>query len=85
MNTEYININAEINSQENNARINVELLLNKEDQYDPNLLSKQQLSAGKKILTNFNCYYRWILLMAQMQSGKTETFLFRSKTQLSQY
>jgi hypothetical protein len=76
MNTEYININAEINSQENNARINVELLLNKEDQYDPNLLSKQQLSAGKKILTNFNCYYRWILLMAQMQSGKTETFLF---------
>ena len=54
----------------------IELLLNKEDQYDPNLLSKQQLSAGKKILTNFNCYYRWILLMAQMQSGKTETFLF---------
>lgn len=73
MNAEYININAEINSPENNARINVELLL---DQYDPNLLSNQQLSAGKKLLTNFNCYYRWVLLMAQMQSGKTETFLF---------
>jgi len=76
MNTERININAEINSSENNARINVELLLNQAEQYNPDLLSNQQLSAGEKILTNFNCYYRWILLMAQMQSGKTETYLF---------
>jgi len=77
MNTEYININAEINSQENNARINVELLLNQEkNQYNPNLLSEQQVRAGKKILTNFIYNIRWQILLAQMQSGKTETFLF---------
>ena len=78
MNTEYININAEINSQENNARINVELLLNQEkNQYNPNLLSNQQLRAGKKILNNFiNNIIRWQILLAQMQSGKTETFMF---------
>jgi len=72
MNTEYIN--ADTISQENN-RIN-EQTLNEDDQYDPNLLSKQQLNSGKKILTHFDNYNRWTLLMAQMQSGKTETFLF---------
>ena len=73
MNTEYIN--AETISQENN-RIN-DKILNEDDQYDPNLLSKQQLSSGKEILSNFNKYdIRWQILLAQMQSGKTETFLF---------
>jgi hypothetical protein len=74
MNTE--GINAELNSQENSQFILENLNDEAHTEYDPSLMSNQQLIAGKKILTDYNNYYRWILLMAQMQSGKTETFLF---------
>jgi hypothetical protein len=43
------------------------------------LLSKEQIRAGKEII---NCFItdpngiRWAILLAQMQSGKTETYLF---------
>jgi hypothetical protein len=42
-------------------------------------LSNEQIEAGKKII---NCFIedpngmRWVVLLAQMQSGKTDTFLF---------
>jgi len=48
------------------------------EEYDNEKLSRQQIEAGKNILENFNILVlvRWVVLMAQMQSGKTETFLF---------
>jgi hypothetical protein len=40
-------------------------------------LSPQQLTAGNKILdTYLNSIYRWVILLAEMQSGKTDTFYF---------
>jgi hypothetical protein len=45
--------------------------------YDSEKLSRQQIETGIKIIENFiNLHVRWHVLMAQMQSGKTETFLF---------
>lgn len=45
--------------------------------YDSEMLSRQQIETGKTIIENFiNLHIRWQVLMAQMQSGKTETFLF---------
>jgi hypothetical protein len=45
--------------------------------YDSEMLSRQQIETGKTIINNFiNLRVRWNILMAQMQSGKTETFLF---------
>lgn len=50
-----------------------------EEHYDEMLLSKQQVQAGKEII---ECFIadpdgkRWVILLAQMQSGKTETYLF---------
>lgn len=47
------------------------------EEYDSEKLSRQQIETGKTILANFvNTIIRWQVLMAQMQSGKTETFLF---------
>jgi hypothetical protein len=47
------------------------------EEYDSEKLSRQQIETGKAILANFvNTIIRWQVLMAQMQSGKTETFLF---------
>ena len=49
------------------------------DDYDAAALSKEQIKAGKEII---NCFItdpngiRWTILLAQMQSGKTETYLF---------
>jgi tetrahydromethanopterin S-methyltransferase subunit F len=43
------------------------------------LLSTQQLESGKQIIDYFNSHdtdNRWAVLLAQMQSGKTETYLF---------
>ena len=43
------------------------------------LLSTQQLDSGKQIIDYFNSHdtdNRWAVLLAQMQSGKTETYLF---------
>jgi hypothetical protein len=41
-------------------------------------LSNEQIASGKSIINYFNGeeVNRWAILMAQMQSGKTETFLF---------
>ena len=45
--------------------------------YDESVLSRQQIQAGITTIQNFNSsLIRWQLLLAQMQSGKTETFLF---------
>jgi hypothetical protein len=45
--------------------------------YDESVLSRQQIQAGITTIQNFNSSLtRWQLLLAQMQSGKTETFLF---------
>lgn len=50
-----------------------------EEMYNPTLLSPQQIQAGNEIV---HCFMedpsgiRWAVLLAQMQSGKTETFLF---------
>ena len=44
--------------------------------YDSNRFSDQQISAGIEIIQSFaNGTSRWVLLFAQMQSGKTDTFL----------
>ena len=41
------------------------------------LMSQEQLEAGKNIVDYFNLHtHRWAVLLAQMQSGKTETYLF---------
>ena len=47
-----------------------------EEPYDPNALSVQQRGSGNQIFAKFLCYFRWVILFAQMQSGKTETYLF---------
>lgn len=47
-----------------------------EEPYDPNALSVQQRLAGNEIFAKFVCDFRWTILFAQMQSGKTETYLF---------
>jgi hypothetical protein len=48
-----------------------------EEVYDSQLLSSQQLKAGKKILRIYKKgKISWVVLLAQMQSGKTETYLF---------
>ena len=44
--------------------------------YNPRKLSDQQLSAGKQILNAFHSIVRWVVLLACMQSGKTDCFLF---------
>jgi hypothetical protein len=46
--------------------------------YDESVLSRQQIQAGITTIQNFNSSspIRWQVLLAQMQSGKTETFLF---------
>jgi hypothetical protein len=45
--------------------------------YDERVLSRQQIQAGITTIQNFNSsLIRWQVLLAQMQSGKTETFLF---------
>jgi hypothetical protein len=46
--------------------------------YDENTLSSQQIEAGERIINYFenDSEIRWIVLLAQMQSGKTETYLF---------
>lgn len=41
------------------------------------VLSEQQLKAGKEVFESFDQgLYRWCVLLAQMQSGKTECYLF---------
>jgi len=47
-----------------------------EEPYDPNALSVQQRLSGNEIFAKFVCDFRWTILFAQMQSGKTETYLF---------
>jgi hypothetical protein len=46
--------------------------------YNHRVLSEQQIVAGETIITTFQDPddFRWCLLIAQMQSGKTETYLF---------
>jgi hypothetical protein len=46
---------------------------------DLRLMSEQQKTAGKNIVDYYNSHaslHRWAVLLAQMQSGKTETYLF---------
>jgi hypothetical protein len=50
-----------------------------ESVYDPYTLSRQQIEAGIEIINSFinnPNNIRWAILLAQMQSGKTETYLF---------
>jgi len=48
-----------------------------EEEYDPTKLSPRQLKTGKEIVDAIiSGNTRWIILLAQMQSGKTETYLF---------
>ena len=47
--------------------------------YDEFSLSNEQIQAGKQIINCFtenNSNERWVVLLSQMQSGKTETYLF---------
>ena len=47
--------------------------------YDQFALSAEQVNAGEEIIKSFiedAMNTRWIVLLAQMQSGKTETYLF---------
>ena len=44
--------------------------------YNPCRLTAEQLSAGQKILTLFEKIISWVILLAHMQSGKTNTFLY---------
>ena len=44
--------------------------------YNPRKLSGEQLTAGQKILTLFHSIISWVVLLAHMQSGKTDTFLY---------
>jgi len=47
--------------------------------YDQYALSAEQVKAGEEIIKSFaedSTNTRWIVLLAQMQSGKTETYLF---------
>jgi len=46
--------------------------------YDPLTLSPAQIDAGKRLTHAFETSQgvRWVILQAQMQSGKTETYLF---------
>lgn len=46
--------------------------------YDPLSLSPTQIDAGKRLTYAFDTTpgVRWVILQAQMQSGKTETYLF---------
>jgi hypothetical protein len=45
-------------------------------QYDPYTLSEQQITAGNSIIYNFSTGIRTVMLVAQMQSGKTGCFLY---------
>jgi hypothetical protein len=48
-----------------------------EEEYDPTKLSPQQLKTGQEIVQAIiSGNNRWLILLAQMQSGKTETYLF---------
>ena len=50
-----------------------------ESEYDSYSLSRQQIEAGLEIIEAFINNpngTRWVILLAQMQSGKTETYLF---------
>jgi|694.fasta_scaffold55881_4 hypothetical protein len=50
-----------------------------DETYDEATLSNQQIDAGNEIIENFLNSpngVRWVILLAQMQSGKTETYLF---------
>ena len=50
-----------------------------EEVYDSLVLSSQQIDAGMQIIRCFmeeDQGIRWAILLAQMQSGKTETYLF---------
>jgi hypothetical protein len=44
--------------------------------YNPRKLSGEQLTAGQKIFTLFEKIISWVVLLAHMQSGKTDTFLY---------
>ena len=44
--------------------------------YDENRLPSRQVETGMTIYNHFMSEFRWILLFAQMQSGKTETYMF---------
>ena len=44
--------------------------------------SKQQLAAAKQIVGLFISIMQWVVLKAQMQSGKTDTFLFTAAEML---
>jgi len=43
--------------------------------YDPSKLSSEQVDAAKRIFDRFYMTLPWVMLVAQMQSGKTGTFL----------
>ena len=50
-----------------------------EEVYDSLVLSSQQIDAGMQIIRCFmeeDQGIRWAILLAQMQSGNTETYLF---------
>jgi hypothetical protein len=44
--------------------------------YDEYRLPSRQVETGMSIYNHFMSEFRWILLFAQMQSGKTETYMF---------
>ena len=44
--------------------------------YNHRKFSEQNLTCGRKIMTLFMSVIHWVLLLAEMQSGKTDTFLF---------
>ena len=43
--------------------------------YDPKKLSSEQVDAAKRIFDRFHMTLPWVMLVAEMQSGKTGTFL----------
>jgi hypothetical protein len=55
------------------------LIVEEPEPYDPFTLSREQIFAGNEIIQCFvenSNDIRWAILLAQMQSGKTETYLF---------
>jgi hypothetical protein len=44
--------------------------------FDPRKITKEQIKAGTETLTLFKSIIQWVTLLAEMQSGKTGTFMF---------
>ena len=49
-----------------------------------NRISKEQKTAAKSIMQNFITAFRWVILLAQMQSGKSDTYMLVAAEMLRQ-